>query len=409
MHILYFHQHFGTPLGSSGTRSYEMARRMVERGHRVTMVCGSYAQSSTGLAGPYVNGRRTGAVDGINVIELDLAYANSDGLLKRAYTFLKFAARSARIAATTRADVAFATTTPLTAAIPGLAAKWIRRTPFVFEVRDLWPELPRAMGVITNPVVLGMMGALEWTAYKSADRLIGLSPGILRGVSRFGAEPAHVAMIPNGCDFSMFDGDDPPAVRPAAVRPTDFLAVFAGTHGVANGLDAVIDAAQEIKRRGIADIKLLLVGTGKSKDALVASATERGVRDVVIFMPPMPKRDLAGLLRACDAGMQILANVPAFYYGTSPNKFFDYLAVGLPVLTNYPGWIADIVAENDIGIAVPPGDPSAFVDGLLTLQRQRAAGKAGRTYVRSIAKRDFDRDILADRLIDVVESAVMPR
>lgn len=401
MHVLYFHQHFGTPRGASGTRSYEMARRMIQRGHRVTMVCGSYAQSSTGLEMPFVRGRREGAVDGIDVVEFDLAYANTDGFVKRSLTFAKFAWRSVGLAVTTRADAIFATTTPLTAAIPGLAGKWIRRTPFVFEVRDLWPELPRAMGVITNRGVLAGMAALEWLAYKSADRLIGLSPGIVKGVGRFGAPSARIAMIPNGCDLALFDVRAGAAPRPAGVGPNDFMAVFSGTHGVANGLDAVVDAAAELRRRGLGDVKLVLVGTGKEKDALVRRAAEAGLQDIVLFLPPMPKTQLAGLLAAADAGLQILADIPAFYYGTSPNKFFDYLAAGLPVLTNYPGWIADIVCENGIGVAVAPRDPSAFVDGLIRLRDN----PVDRDRVRGVARRDFDRDALADQLIAIVEGA----
>jgi glycosyltransferase involved in cell wall biosynthesis len=403
MHILYFHQHFGTPQGSSGTRSYEMARRMVARGHHVTMVCGSYSQSSTGLTSNFVNGKRVGKVEGIDVIEFDLDYANTDGFFKRTLTFLSFAARSVGVAVTTRADVAFATTTPLTAAIPGLAAKWIRRTPFVFEVRDLWPELPRAMGVISNRFVLGAMGALEWLAYKSADRLIGLSPGIATGVARFGADPARVSMIPNGCDFALFDRGNVQTERPRGIRPSDFMAVFSGTHGMANGLDAIIHVAAEIQRRSITNIKLVLVGAGKEKAALVKSAAELNLGNTLFFLQPVPKERLADLLQTADAGLQILADVPAFYYGTSPNKFFDYLAVGLPVLTNYPGWIAEIVRDNRIGVAVPPGNAAAFVDGLVRLQSDRI----DRDRIREIGRRYFDRDTLADQLITVIESAGM--
>lgn len=168
MKVLYYHQHFSTPQGSTGTRSYAMARHLLQAGHEVTMVCGAYAGGQTGLTGPYRDGRRAGRVDGIQVIELELPYANRDGFLKRALTFLKFAWRSAGIALRQDYDVVFATTTPLTAGIPGICARWLRGKPFVFEVRDLWPELPKAMGVITNPVVLWAMGVLEWLSYRSA-------------------------------------------------------------------------------------------------------------------------------------------------------------------------------------------------------------------------------------------------
>ena len=179
MNVLYFHQHFSTRSGSAGTRSYEFARCLIERGHRVTMVCGSYGAGVTGLSAPFENGARSGNVDGIDIIELELPYSNRDSFLRRVLTFVKFALRGIWIAITRECDVVFATSTPLTAGLPGIAASLLRRKPFVFEVRDLWPELPREMGVITNPVVLWLMSVLEWMSYHTATRCIGLAPGVV--------------------------------------------------------------------------------------------------------------------------------------------------------------------------------------------------------------------------------------
>ena len=134
MKVLYFHQHFTTPKGSAGIRSYEMARRLISRGHQVTMVCGSYGGGQTGLAQPFVNGKRRGFVDGIDIVEFDLAYSNADGFIKRTATFVKFAFRSIGLVFLEQYDVLFATTTPLTAGIPGIFSRWLRRKPFVFEV-----------------------------------------------------------------------------------------------------------------------------------------------------------------------------------------------------------------------------------------------------------------------------------
>src|SRR5690625_174799 len=195
MKILYFHQHFSTPLGSTGIRSYAMAKRLVEEGHHVTIVCGSPATGNTGLSGPFRRGMRTGIVDSIEVIEFDLRYSNTDGFVKRAITFLRFAFRSIWLALTKRYDLVFASSTPLTAGIPGIFARWLRRKPFVFEVRDLWPELPREMGVIRNPVALTLMSMLEWISYRSAYRLIGLSPVIVAGIVRRGVAPYTIPMI----------------------------------------------------------------------------------------------------------------------------------------------------------------------------------------------------------------------
>ena len=400
MRILYFHQHFSTPRGSVGIRSYEMSRRLIERGHSVTMVCGSYRGGETGLQGGFVAGKRRGVVDGIDVIEFDLAYANADGFLRRSMTFFNFALRSVVIAMTERCDVVFATTTPLTAGIPGIFARWLRRKSFVFEVRDLWPELPRAMGVIRNPVVLWAMGLLEWISYRSADRLIGLSPGIVEGIERHGVPRERIAMISNGCDLGIFGGGLKPW-RPPGVVEGNLLALFAGTHGIANGLDAVLDAAAELKKRGREDIKLVLIGQGQLKPDLQRRASQEGLSNLV-FHEPVGKAKLAGLLAGSDLGMQVLANVPAFYYGTSPNKFFDYIAAGLPVLNNYPGWLAEMIDSARCGFAIPPSDPGSFADALERAADDRDSLRAMGEKAKRLALESFDRSMLADAWVDWV-------
>lgn len=405
MKVLYFHQHFVTPHGAGAIRSYAMARRLIERGHHVTMVCGSISGGNTGLSGPYVNGQRRGWVDGIDVIELDLAYSNHDGLVKRAMTFLKFALRSVTLALSEPCDLVFATTTPLTAGIPGIAARWLRGKPFVFEVRDLWPELPRAMGVIRNPVVLWALGALEWASYHSAHALVGLSPGIVDGIAHRGVPRERISMVPNGCDLDLFAQNEGAPWRPDGIAPSDLMAVFAGTHGVANGLDAVLDAAVELKRRERTDIKLLLIGSGKLKPSLAARAQREGLNNVV-FHDPVNKARLAGLMAATDLGLQVLANVPAFYFGTSPNKFFDYIAAGLPVLNNYPGWLANMITEHNCGFAVRPDDPSAFADALEQAEADKPALAAMGQRGLALANSQFSRDRLADQWVSWVTGVV---
>lgn len=400
MKIIYFHQYFVIPSGPGGIRSYAMAQKLIEQGHQVTMVCGRTEGGMTGLSFEYVNGVRRGFVDGIDVVEFDLNYSNADGLFKRSLTFLKFTLRSVGLAMTERYDVLFATTTPLTTGIPGIVARWLRGKPFVFEVRDLWPELPRAMGVIRNPLVLWVMSVLEWVSYRSAHRLVGLSPGIVEGIADCGVLRERIASVPNGCDLDIFSTSVEPW-RPFEVKSTDLMAVFAGTHGMANGLDAVLNAAAELKRRGRDDIKLLLIGQGKLKPSLKARAERESLSNIV-FHDPVNKVQLAGLMAAADVGLQVLANVPAFYYGTSPNKFFDYIAAGLPVLNNYPGWLAEIIEEYNIGFVVPPDNPKAFADALEQAASDRSALEAMGQCGLALARVQFDRQELAKKWVNWV-------
>ncbi len=393
MHIMYFHQHFSTPSGSAGIRSYEMARMLIEKGHKVTMVCGSYNGGNTGLSSAFVSGKRSGLVDGIGVIEYNLSYSNLDGFLKRGWLFLLFAIRGIGLALTQKYDVIFATTTPLTAGIPGIFARWFRGKKFVFEVRDLWPELPRAMGVITNPIILMSMSALEWLSYRSAHSCIGLSPGIVEGIGKRGVPKDKIKLVPNGCDLDIFNSESQ-EWRPLDVKTDDFMAVFTGTHGMANGLEALLDVAVELKRRKLNNIKIVLIGQGKLKPFLQTKTKEMNL-DNVIFHDPVDKEKLSGLMKSADLGLQILANVPAFYYGTSPNKFFDYIAAGLPVLNNYPGWLAEMIEDNKCGYSVEPENPKLFVDALEDAFNNKDKVESMGVNARALAERDFDRSHLA--------------
>jgi len=372
------------------------------------MVCGSYGGGNTGLTESFRRGRRQGKVDGIEVIEFDLAYSNADGFIKRSLLFMLFALRSVGVALTRRYDVLFATTTPLTAGIPGIFARWLRGKPFVFEVRDLWPELPREMGVISNPVVLWTMGVLEWVSYRSAHRVIGLSPGIVQGIERCGVPTERIALVPNGCDFSIFE-QDVDTWRPEGVEGRDLLAIFTGTHGMANGLDSVLDAATLLKERGRTDIKIALVGDGKLKPHLQTRASKLGL-DNVFFHDPVDKKRLAELMKAADIGIQSLANVPAFYFGTSPNKFFDYISAGLPVLNNYPGWLAGMIQETGCGYAVEPDSPGQFADALEAASKDRDGLEAMGEAARRLAHREFDRDNLGCQFVEVLaDAAAVPK
>lgn len=402
MRLLYFHQHFATPQGATGTRSYEFARALFARGHQVTMVCGAHQLS--GLDLPYDAGRgwHRGLVDGIDVISLPLAYSNQDSLLRRGLAYVRFALRSVRLALELDYDLVFATSTPITAVIPGLAAKWLRGKPFVFEIRDLWPELPRALG-LRNPFVLGGMSLLEFLGYRSADACVGLSPGIVDGIRSRSDARLPVAMIPNGCDLEVFHPAKRARLTLPGVGPDDFVAGFTGAHGVANGLDALLDVASELKRRGDTRVKLVFIGDGKEKERLAAKAVELGLTNC-LFFPPVPKAELGAITASLDCGLMVLKDIPAFYRGTSPNKFFDYVAAGLPVVNNYPGWLAGLIEEHRCGVVVPPRNVEAFADALQRLAADPAACRAMGAAARALAEKEFARPLLADRFIATLEA-----
>ncbi len=372
------------------------------------MVCGQNERAGLALTRDAKRNWSRGLIDGIDVIALPLQYSNRDGLAKRALLFLKFALRSVGIALREDYDLLFATSTPLTAGIPGIAMKWLRGgVPFVFEVRDLWPELPKALGV-RNPVLLGGMSLLEWLSYRTADGCVALAPGIEEGIRRRSPAGRDVVMIPNGCDNDIFRPELRAPLTLPGVKQGTFVAGFAGAHGVANGLDAVLDAAAELQRLGRTDIQIVLIGDGNQKDRLVNRAREERLANV-LFFPPVRKSELAQITASLDCGLMILADVPAFYFGTSPNKFFDYIAAGIPVICNYPGWLAELIVSNRCGVIADPGKHGSLARAVAYLADNPDERREMGVRSRGVAEAEFDRQKLAERFTFLIERKGMNR
>jgi glycosyltransferase involved in cell wall biosynthesis len=401
MHIIYIHQHFATKQGATGTRSYEMSQRLIRAGHRVTMICGEYAPGGVRAhAGSSITEHD---IDGIHVLQVAEPYANQMGLLRRALAFGRFARTATRIIKTLQADLVFATSTPLTVGIPGMKGSRHLRVPFVLELRDIWPEGLVSAGVLKNPLVIWYARRLERKLYAAADHIIALAPGIKDAVVREGRSPDDITMIPNGCDLDLFKPDPAPLDDPRFGPPGVFRAVFTGAHGMVNGLDAVLDAAVELKRRGESGIQFVFIGSGSQRDRLIERSRRDGIDDLCTFVASMPKLELARIIARMDVGLMILKNAPALYYGTSPNKFFDYIAAGLPVLNNYPGWLADMIDEHKCGLAVPPGDATAFAQALVWLRDHPAERADMGRQARMLAEAEFSRELLGTCFVQALE------
>ncbi len=334
-----------------------------------------------------------------------MSYSNYLSVPRRAWVFLRVALKAVAVALRGDYDLFFATSTPLTAAIPGICAKLFRRKQFVFEVRDLWPEVPRQMGAIRNPIAFWALLGLEWLAYRCADACIALSPGIEAGIRRRSRPDLPISMIPNVSDLELFKPEREDSECFLETNDDDFVCVFAGAHGIANGLDAVLAAAQLLHQDGIHDVKFVFVGDGKKKPELIRRADEAGL-DNCIFLDPVPREELARKLSSADVGLMILANVEGFQYGTSPNKFFDYISAGLPVIVNYPGWLAELVTERKSGLAVPPEEPGPFVEAVLELKSNPILVREMGKRARELARNEFSLEQLSNRFADFLEGVV---
>jgi glycosyltransferase involved in cell wall biosynthesis len=378
-----------------------MSQRLIAAGHQVTMICGRYAtgdqrEQSTARVSWYDDA-------GIKVASVNEPYGNEMSFWQRIRAFGRFAKQAEQIVKSLDADLVFATSTPLTVGIPGMKGARKLGVPFIFEVRDLWPELPIAMGIVRNPVMKWYLKRMERRIYEAADHIIALAPGIKEGIIRSGYPEARITMIPNCSDLDLFQPCMEKGGDSRFGSPDEFRLVFTGAHGLANGLDAVLDAVAELQKRGESGIRFVFVGSGGQRDRLIKRSRDEGLDAMITWSDPVPKAELATLLPRMDVGMMILKNVPAFYYGTSPNKFFDYIASGLPVLNNYQGWLAEMITDRGLGVAVPPDDPSAFADAVLWLRDNPDERLRMGQNARHLAEEQFSRDKLAKQFVSILE------
>ncbi len=401
MHIAYIHQHFQTPQDKGGTRSYEMALRLIAAGHKVSMISGTMEDvgERIGIRGDSMKVD----VDGIDVHYINAPYANRMSFWERVAVFRQFAKRAQRVVESLKPDLIFATSTPLTVGDPARKAARTLGVPFVFEVRDLWPELPIAMGIIRNPGLKWYLRRMERRIYRAASHCIALSPGMKEGIAETGYPESRISIIPNAADLELFK---PERTLPESEWLGDTTCcrfVFSGAHGEANGLDALIDAAVELRRRGEAGIQFVCVGFGKLKPRLIERSRREGVDDVILWHDPVPKQQLAKMLPTFDVGLMLLKNIPAFYRGTSPNKFFDYIASGLPVLNNYPGWLAGMIEQEQFGKVTPPNDATSFADACVWFRDHPDEREAMRGRARAYAEREHSRDRRAGQFVETLE------
>ena len=380
-----------------------MARALAQRGHAVTLACGRFRGAATGLSGPFRHGRRSGRIAGFDLVEFDIPCANAMGLADRAGAFLRYAARATALALRGEWDLVIASSTPLTVALPALAARRMRGTPFLFEIRDPWPELPAALGLRT-PGVLPAMERLATAACRNAAAVVALTEGMGTTALARGTPAERLHVIGQGCDLDLF-GPQAAPWRPEAAGSQEILAVYAGAHGRANGLGLLLEAAARLRAAGERRVRLVLVGDGGEKPALMADAAARGL-DNLTFLDPMPKRELARLLAGSQAGLLCLAPVPEFAEWTAPNKLMDYLAAGLPVLSNVPGEANRLLSG---GAGETCADAAALAAALSRLAadptRREAMGRAA----RDLAVRRFDRRLLAARFVAAAEGAMAAR
>ena len=401
MHILIIHQAFAALNEPGGTRHHELARYLVQRGHRVTIIASPVSYiTGTGEKIPFV--RREEPEEGITILRSYVYRAHHKSFVHRVFAFVSFMASSFLVGLRVKnVDLVWGTSPPIIQGITAWALSRLKRIPFLFEVRDLWPAFAISVGVLKNGILIWASEWLERFLYRNADRVMVNSPGYVDHVQDLGAK--QVELIPNGADAGMFDpAKDGAMFRSSHSLEDKFVILYAGAHGMSNDLGVVLDAAQLV--RDEPKIHIVLLGDGKEKANLQARAAEMELENLS-FIASVPKSGMANALAASDACLAILKPIE-WYKTTYPNKVFDYMAAGRPVILAIDGVIREVVDAANCGIFAEPGNATALANAMRQLatdpEKSRTMGLAGRTYVEA----HFDRAALAEELTGILEEMV---
>lgn len=406
MNILYLHQYFATPQSNAGTRSYEIAKRLVDNGNNVTFVTSSaYFSDDYNLH----KGWNFIEIDGIKLHILNLVYSNKDSFFKRILKFISFSFRATLKSLFIKADVVFATSTPLTIAIPGLVYSKFKKVPLVFEVRDLWPELPIASGVIKNKVVIKLAIWLERYTYKNSKRLVGLSPGMCDGIMRHGIPAGHVILATNSCDTDLFDVDKGIGKNYLNTKLSFVngrkLIVYTGTFGLINKVGYIVGLAKAAQKLD-PNLCFVAIGDGMEKQQVIAEAERAGVLNSNLYiLEPVPKYEIVSLLSSSDLSLSLFGPVKEMWHN-SANKLFDALASQTPIAINYGGWQQKFIEKHNCGLVLDSNNhEKASIDISRFLSNQSSYDKAVES-CKVLSYEHFSRDIMASRIEKILMESI---
>jgi glycosyltransferase involved in cell wall biosynthesis len=399
VHILLIHQAFVALGEPGGTRHHELARYLAQRGWRVTIIASpvSYLTGRVGQAG--VPSEPDPLDERITILRTYTYSALHRSFIHRVFSFFSFMASSFWAGLKVRqVDLVWGTSPPIFQGVTAWVLARLKGVPFLFEVRDLWPAFAIDVGVLRNPLLIRLSLWLERFLYRHADQLLVNSPGFVEHVSQRGAR--DVLVVPNGVDPLMFD----PHASGAGYRQQHglvgrYIAMYAGAHGMSNDLGVLLEAARLL--RDDPEITIVLVGDGKEKPALQAQAANMGLQNVY-FLPPVPKAAMTQALAAANACIAILKPIK-MYATVYPNKVFDYMAAGRPVILAIDGVIRQVVENAEAGVFVQPGDPVALANAIRQLADNREWGVQMGLRGRKEVEAHFDRAELAAKLAGIFE------
>lgn len=395
MKILYIHQYFVTPQEPGATRSYWISKELVNRGHHVTVITGN--SESKHEPGRFDR-------DGIDVIYVKNLYNNSQTKFQKVWSFFKFIFQSIAVAAKEKdVDLIYATSTPLTIGAVALALRTLKGWRYVFEVRDLWPEFPIQVGAVTNPVLIWFLRKFEKRIYKRSEHVVALSPGMQDGVIKAGTPVEKTTMIPNMSKPDIFYPHEVnmDIVKQFDIDLTKFNVIHFGMLAVANGLDYIVNAAIELKKRGDESIQFLFMGEGAMQPMLEGMVRDNDLHNVR-FLGNYKVGVVAEVTNCCDASITSFKNLPILATN-SPNKLFDSLSAGKPIIVNSAGWTKDMVEKENCGFYVDPEKPEMLADKLLEIKDNKPLLEEWGKNARRLSVEVYDKAKLSAQVADVLE------
>lgn len=394
MNVLYIHQYFVTPDEPGGTRSYWIAKELVKRGHHVTMITSANKRHEPGRVD----------VDGIDVVYVkNPAYSNYMSALKKVWSFVAFIRNAIKAASKEKnVDIVFATSTPLTI---GAVALWLKRRKkwrYVFEVRDLWPEFPIEIGAIKNKFAIWILRKFEKRIYDKSEHVVALSPGMKEGVMKAGTPEEKVSMIPNMAKPDKFFPHEPniEVAKQFGIDLTKFNVIHFGSMGRANGLQYIIEAAKCLRDEGDDDVRFIFMGSGATEPVIKKLSEDYSLNNVS-FLGSHKMDVVAEVVNCCDASITTFLNLPVLKTN-SPNKLFDSLSAGKPIIVNSAGWTKDMVEQEHCGFYADPTNPSELANKLLFYKELKDDLKQMGENARRLSLEVYDKDILAGKVADVI-------
>jgi glycosyltransferase involved in cell wall biosynthesis len=344
--ILYLHQYFAFPDSNAGTRSYDLSKHFIENGYEVHIITGSGYINSDYISKSGWNEIRK---DGLVVHALSLDVNNKMSFFKRILGFIKFLIKSTLKILSLKGDVVIATSTPLTIAVPAIIKRFIYRTPFIFEVRDVWPDVPIAMGIIKNPLLIFAAKLLEKFAYSNAAHIVALSTDMSQLIKDKGIQANRLSTITNISHISRFQNN---YQKLPSSFPNKKIVLYTGTFGFVNELSYMVNLAAEVKKH-TSEIVFVALGDGIDKANVQKRAEEKNVlNENFFFLPPVSKKELPAILNQATVSCSWVGDIPALW-ANSANKFFDALAAGKPIVINHGGWQNEAILNHNAGFVLP--------------------------------------------------------